>query len=161
MKKILAILATILPMLSMSPKLSAQEAQTHPVLVANRFGNVSLVYHPLKNYVGKGQPMLLFFWASQYDDCREEAAFLQTLHQQYKGLTVLGVPIDGEIDATTAAMKELRLTFPQFFDMDDLLYDRYGVDGIPYTVLLNPRGEVIAENLHGDDLVKAVDECLR
>ena len=68
---------------------------------------------------------------------------------------------EAKIDATTAAMKELRLTFPQFFDMDDLLYDRYGVDGIPYTVLLKPDGEVIAENLHGDDLVKAVEECLR
>ena len=50
MKKILAVLAAMLSLLSMSPKLCAQEAQTHPVLVANRSGSVSLVYHHLKNF---------------------------------------------------------------------------------------------------------------
>ena len=87
---------------------------------------------------------------------------IQALHKKYKdrGLVVLGVPMDGEIDETTASLTELGISFPQLFDMDEVPSGDYGVDGIPYTLLLGPDGKVVARDLRGDDLEMAVQGCL-
>ena len=159
MKKILIVLVAVLATVFASPRAEAQEGQTHPVLVVNRSGSIALVYQPFSKYVGKGQHTLLYFWGARYDECRDEAVLVQGLHQKYKNLTVLGVPIDGEIDATREKMKELGLTYPQLFDMDDEPSGRYDLDGLPYTVLLKPDGTVLVEGLHGEELEKAVEEC--
>ena len=159
MKKLLIVLVTVLAALFASTRMEAQEGQTHPVLVVNRSGSIALVYQPFSKYVGQGKPTLLYFWGARYDECRDEAILVQQLQQKFKGLTALGVPIDGEIDATRDKMKELGLTYPQLFDMDDEPSSRYDLDGLPYTVLLNPDGTVLVQGLHGEALEKAVEGC--
>ena len=37
----------------------------------------------------------------------------------------------------------------------------YGFEGIPYNVLLDPNGTVIAESLRGEDLEKKLAEVLK
>ena len=162
MKHLLTLLVALMAALSLSPGSQAQDSQTHPVLVVNRSGKVTLLYHPLKQYVGTGKPALLYFWVARYDECRDEVVRIQALHKKYKdrGLIVLGVPMDGEIDETTASLTELGISFPQLFDMDEVPSGDYGVDGIPYTLLLGPDGKVVARDLRGDDLEMAVQGCL-
>lgn len=157
MKKVLAVLATALAVLAFAPRLDAQ--QTHPILIVNRSGGIGLQYHPFTKYVGQGKPTLLYFWGSRYEECWEEAVLIESLHRKYKGLTVLGIPMDGEIDDTKAKMKELGLTYPQLFDMDDEPSGRYDLDGLPYVVLLKPDGTVSAEGLHGSGIEEAVEGC--
>jgi len=162
MKNLFTLIVAIVAVFSFSPEAGAQDGQTHPVLVVNSSGKVTLQYHPLKKYVASGKPALLYFWVARYDECRDEAVRIQALHKKYKdrGLIVLGVPMDGEIDETTASLTELGITFPQLFDMDEVPSGDYGVDGIPYTLLLGPDGKVVARDLRGDDLEKAVQGCL-
>jgi hypothetical protein len=37
----------------------------------------------------------------------------------------------------------------------------YNIQGIPYNVLLDPQGKVVAENLRGADLSKKLSEVLK
>ena len=159
MKKIVSVLIIALVATAFSVRLNAQDGQTHPILIVNRSGGIALQYQPFSKYVGQGKPTLLYFWVARYEECKEEALLLQTLHKKYTGLTVLGIPMDGEIDDTKDKMKELGITYPQLFDMDDEPSGRYNLDGLPYTVLLKPDGTVAQEGLHGEEIIKAVEAC--
>ena len=163
MKKIVSITLAVLGLLAFGTRMDAQESKTHPTIVVNRSGKATLLYHPLKNYIGTGKPTLLCFWISEDEQCREEIAALQPLYRKYKdsGLVVVGVPIDAEIDPTMDAITELGVTYPQLCDMDEELYERYGVQGLPYIVLLGPDGTVIASDLHGEAVEEAVKGALK
>jgi hypothetical protein len=55
------------------------------------------------------------------------------------------------------------MTWPQYFDGEgwaNKLAVKYGVEGIPFTVLVGPDGKVLGKSLRGDDLGTAVAKAL-
>lgn len=116
----------------------------------------------LSDYVGKGQYVLVDFWASWCGPCRREIPHIAELYNKYKdkGFVVLGVATWDKPADTQKAMKELNITWPQIINAQYVGSKAYGVDGIPQIILFGPDGTILKRNLRGEEMKQAVDEVM-
>ena len=131
-------------------------------LSRNKSGKVVLTYTLWDQQVTKGNYTLCFFWASWSDEAREEVPYVQAISKKYAGkLKVLGVTYGDEIQDSMDAIPEWGITFPSFVFVEDAPpAGRFDIDTIPTTILFGPDGTVIARDLHGEEIEKAVEEAV-
>ena len=106
------------------------------------------------------------FWASWCGPCRREMPNLVDAYKKYKGknFEIVGVSLDQSADSWKDAIKKLNITWPQ---MSDLKFwncegaKLYAVTGIPYTVLIDGEGTIIARGLYGEELLKKIGEVVK
>ncbi len=114
----------------------------------------------------KGKYLLVDFWASWCGPCRQENPNVLKAYQQYKNrnFTILGVSLDKNKNAWIKAIQDDQLEWPQMSDLqywDSKAVSVYKFQGIPFNVLIDPKGIVIAEGLRGFDLEKKLAEVLK
>jgi peroxiredoxin len=92
----------------------------------------------------KGQVVMINFWATWCGPCRQEMPLLAQLHAKYEplGFTMLGVNVEPDSAAAVAWLKGVPVTFPILFDTDSAVAGRFGVEGMPSTVLVDRNGQV-------------------
>ena len=116
----------------------------------------------------KGKYVLVDFWASWCGPCRRENPNVVAALNKFKGknFDILGVSLDkpGEKEKWLEAIKEDKLTWTHISDLqywNSAVVPLYKIEGIPYNVLVDPSGNIIAENLRGGDLEKKLGEVLK
>lgn len=92
----------------------------------------------------RGRWVLVNFWASWCEPCKEEAPALQRLQDEHgdPDFTVLGIGTRDLSSDGRAFVRRYGLTFPQLRDGDGDVADEYGTTGVPETFLVDPRGRV-------------------
>ena len=105
----------------------------------------------------RGKYVLVDFWASWCGPCRRENPNVVRLYNQYKdkGFDILGVSLDNNKQKWVNAIAKDQLTWKHISDLKGWaseLAKPYGVRGIPYTVLVDPNGQIIATRLRGASL---------
>jgi cytochrome c biogenesis protein CcmG/thiol:disulfide interchange protein DsbE len=93
----------------------------------------------------RGGWLLINFWASWCDPCRDEAPALEEFWRAHRdeGLTVLGVDLDDTTGDARAFIREFGLTYPQLRDGDGRQWrDDYGMTGFPESFLVDPEGSL-------------------
>lgn len=131
---------------------------------AKPFTDFSVVYNSkttrLSDYVGRGQYVLVDFWASWCAPCREEIPSIIAAYNKYKskGLQVIGIAVNDKPSHTESAIKELGITYPQIINSQKIATDAYGIQAIPYSILFAPDGTIIARGLRGEDIDKKLKE---
>lgn len=113
----------------------------------------------------KGKVVLIDFWASWCGPCRKEMPNVVKAYNKFKdkGFEIYGVSLDQDKDRWIEAIKKDGITWPQVSDLkywDSEAAKIYGVQGIPYTVLLNKEGQILAKGLRGAELEKAIENAL-
>lgn len=113
----------------------------------------------------KGKYVLVDFWASWCGPCRGENPNLVEAYNKFKtkNFTVLGVSLDEDKDKWMKAIKDDKLAWKQISDLkqwSSAAVGLYGFDGIPYNVLVDPDGKIIATSLRGPDLHTKLAEVL-
>lgn len=113
----------------------------------------------------KGKYLLVDFWASWCAPCRAENPNVVKAYSEFKGknFAILGVSLDKEKDAWQQAIREDQLSWTHVSDLKYWQSDAvktFGFEGIPYNVLIDPQGKVIAEGLRGDELESKLKEVL-
>ena len=95
----------------------------------------------------KGKPVVLNFWASWCDPCKEEAPLLESSWKQMQaqGKDVVFLGIDFQ-DSSNDGIKFLRLysiTYPAVQDVDGSVSIKYGLTSLPQTIFINRNGTVV------------------
>lgn len=119
--------------------------------------------HKLSEYCGKGNYVLIDFWASWCGPCRMELPNIKKIYDKYngKGLTVIGIAVWDKPEDTRKAIEEEQIPWPQILNAGHVPTDIYGIQGIPHIILFGPDGTIIARNLRGDDMAAKVDEVMK
>lgn len=101
----------------------------------------------------RGKPMIVNFWARWCAPCRVEIPELAKAHDKYRkqGLVVLGIGLEDKAESVRDFMKAYEMDYPVLLARDKgiELMQALGNSkaGLPYTVVINRRGEIVASKL--------------
>jgi cytochrome c biogenesis protein CcmG, thiol:disulfide interchange protein DsbE len=92
----------------------------------------------------RGHPVILNFWASWCDPCREEAPLLQRLAHDYgsRGLLVVGVDTQDLEAPAQAFLSRYALTYLNLRDPDGSVGRLFGTTGVPETFFIDAAGRI-------------------
>jgi thiol-disulfide isomerase/thioredoxin len=115
------------------------------------------------DYVGKGQYVLVDFWASWCGPCRAEIPNLIAAYNKYKekGLVVLGVAVSDKPENTLKAIEDEKIPYPQIINSQQIATSLYGIRGIPEIMLFGPDGTIIKQGLRGENIEKTLAEIYK
>ena len=113
----------------------------------------------------KGKIVLVDFWASWCGPCRKDNPFIVSLYNKYKdnGFDIFGVSLDENSDAWKGAIQKDGLAWNQVSDLmrwSSPVAKTYGIDAIPFSVLLDKEGKIIGKGLRGPELESKIREAL-
>ena len=113
----------------------------------------------------KGKIVLVDFWATWCGPCVAELPNVLETYGKYhgKGFEVIGISLDQDKDKLTGFIKEKKMPWQQYFDgkgWQSKLGQKYGINSIPATYLIDKEGKIIGKNLRGEALASAVQKAV-
>ena len=120
----------------------------------------------LSEVVSKNKYTLVDFWASWCAPCRAEMPTVKAAFDKYakKGFGIVGISLDSDENAWKKSIKDMNMTWTHMSDLkgvDCQAAILYGIQSIPYTLLIDQEGTILARNIRGEAIEKKLEELLK
>lgn len=95
----------------------------------------------------RDKTVLIAFWSTWCSRCEEELSFLRDQFDQRDDVTVVLINQDSETNVSTKRIAELRaklnLRFPIIVDSGLVLWDLFGINALPTTMVIGRNGKIL------------------
>jgi peroxiredoxin len=114
----------------------------------------------------RGKYLLVDFWASWCGPCRQENPNVVKVYNEFKdkNFTILGVSLDKEKQPWLEAIQKDNLAWTHVSDLkfwNSKAVEIFKFEGIPFNVLIDPQGKIVAQELRGADLEDKLRSLLK
>ena len=115
----------------------------------------------------RGRPVVVHYWATWCEPCKQDMKLLSRLQGRYKreGLTLIGINVDARRGDAEAFVRENRLPWIQLFEEGGLESSRlskaFGVQTLPTMMLVDKDGTVVRHNVRAAELDAVIEEMVK
>ena len=120
----------------------------------------------------KGKLVLIDFWGTWCSPCVQEQSELARLYKKYKpasftngkGFEIYGVALEAKKPNWENFVAKNKISWIQVSDLKfwrSPVARTYNIQELPFNVLIDGKGVILAKNLHGPDLEEEIGKNLR
>lgn len=118
----------------------------------------------------KGKMVLIDFWASWCVPCVKEQPELKAIYSKHQDkvdggvFEIYGVSLDRKKENWENNIEKFEINWPQVSDLKfwrSPVAKEYEIEALPFNVIIDEEGKIIAINLHDAELEDFIDEYLK
>jgi len=126
----------------------AWAADTHTSVNTNRIASSASAASSIDWAAYQGKVVLVDFWASWCEPCRQSFPWMQAMQQKYadQGLVIIAVNVDREPAKAAAFLQKHPANFAIRYDPEGRLAKQFNVQGMPSSFVLGRDGKPAAKH---------------
>ena len=120
--------------------------------LAPDFSVTDLSGRPLRLSDYRGKVVILDFWATWCEPCKQEIPHFVELQSKYpQGLQVIGISMDDDEEPVRAFQQQYKMNYPVALGAPKLADQYGGVLGLPITFVIDREGRIASRHIGATD----------